>query len=334
MLFKEQSKPYFVAEVNTSHFGNLENAKRLIVAASDSGADCVKFQSWSPESLYSSAFFSKNRVSERIFEKFSLSESQLRELADYCESLGVAFASTPYSIDELKLLVSLPNVPFIKIASMDAVNLSFLSSVGETGLPIVLSTGMCEMREVQAAVSTLEEAGCTSLCILHCVSLYPHDIKYAAIRNVMGLKIEFPNHVIGYSDHTLGSVAAAAAVALGAQVIEKHLTLDRTKIGFDNQMAAEPYEFAKLVEACQSTFDSLGTFERVVSEREKEQRPTMRRSITVTATLETGQIVTESDLGAFRPGSGFPVSEMSNIVGRKARRRIAAGEQLSEGDLI
>ncbi len=309
--------PYFVAEVNSSHNGDMETAKKMIDASANAGCSCVKFQSWSAETLYSKSYYKKNPIAKRFVNKFSLNENQLLELAQYCISKGVAFSSTPYSEKEVDFLVETAKAPFVKIASMELNNYPFLEYIARKGVPIVLSTGMGDAEEIRRAVKTIENAGNTQICLLHCISIYPADPSTINLKNITWLQNEFPNYPIGFSDHSLGTEMAAAAVALGACFIEKHLTLDKTKIGMDNQMAAEPAEMSELVRQCRNVCNALGSMERKVSQEELSQRLNMRRSLVYTRDLKAGDILTESDITSKRPGTGYPPDSKESFIGKK-----------------
>jgi N-acetylneuraminate synthase len=331
-VVSEAHAPYVVAEVNTSHFGDLQNARDMILAAKKAGCDCVKFQSWTEHTLYSKTFYRENPIASRFVRKFSFSEAQLLEAAEFCRQQGIAFSSTPYSRPEVDFLVG-SGAPFIKIASMELNNYEYLAYIARTGVPIVLSTGMGEMEEIRRAVKTIEDAGCKNLCILHCVSIYPPKTASLRLRNITGLRQEFPRHAIGFSDHSLGTEMATAAVALGAVLIEKHLTLDRTKIGMDNQMATEPEEMAQLVRHCHNVHTALGGVERVVFPEDVEQRKKLRRSVVTTKDLKAGTRLSREDLEVKRPGTGILPEKLGEVVGRVLARDVAADEVLSPEDL-
>lgn len=310
--------PYVIAELNSSHNGNVENAMRMIDAAISCGCDCVKFQSWSAESLYSEEYYKDNPISKRIVAKLSLNESQMKMLAGYCKEKGIDFSSTPYSMAEVDFLVNETEAPFIKIASMEINNLPFLRYIAQTGMPMVLSTGMASLEEIRSAVSVIESTGNRKLCILHCVSIYPAAAETINLNNIKMLQQEFPEYPIGYSDHTIGNEVASASVALGAVVIEKHFTLDNKKMGMDNNMATEPHEMTKLVECCQNAYYSLGETRRIVSAEEIEQRKKMRRSLITTRCISKGEVITAADIGAKRPGTGISPMEIDSVIGKKA----------------
>ncbi len=314
-------KPYFIAEVNSSHNGSVERAKEMILAAKETGCNCVKFQSWTPDTLYSRSYYDANPIAKRMVAKFSMSEDELREVALFCSDNGIGFSSTPYSKKEVDFLASL-NPPFIKIASMDINNYPYLKYAAEKGLPIVLSTGMADINEIKKAVSAIESTGNRNLCLLHCVSIYPASADMINLNNIVELRELFPEYPIGYSDHTLGVEVPSAAIALGACLIEKHFTLDSSKMGWDNGMAMEPDRFAQLINCCNNVHDALGTKQRVVSEAELKQRANMRRSIIAANDIKAGQVITADDLDAKRPGTGLAPEMMSSLIGRVALRDI------------
>lgn len=331
-VVSDYGKPYVVAEVNSSHKGNVDIAKQMVDAAVEAGADCVKFQSWSAESLYSRTYYDANPISKKIVKKMSLTPEQLREMADYCRKKGIAYSSTPYSEEEVDFLIDECNVPFVKIASMEINNLEFLRYIGGKGVPLVLSTGMSSMDEVEKAIVVLKEVGVTQMVILHCVSIYPTILTSVNLNNILGLREKFPEYPIGFSDHTEGDAAAVAAVALGAGLIEKHLTLDKSKVGMDNGMATEPEEFGRMVQKCHSIQLAMGSKERVVIPEELEQRNNMRRSIIAAVDIPCGKIIDKSDLYAKRPGTGISPDRMEELIGKTAVRDIMADTLINEDD--
>lgn len=314
-------KPYFIAELNSSHNGSLERAKEMIDEAKKAGCNCVKFQSWTPDTLYSKSYYDENPIAKRMVAKFSMSEEKLDEAAEYCRGIGIGFSSTPYSEKEVDFLASL-NPPFIKVASMEINNYPFLKYIAEKGLPVILSTGMADMEEIEKAVAAVESTGNRRLCLLHCVSVYPASAEMINLNNIIGLRERFPKYPVGYSDHTLGIEVPAAAVALGACIIEKHFTLDSSKMGWDNGMAMEPKQFAELVKACGNVKDSLGLKQRTVSEAELKQRLNMRRSIVAARDMSEGHVITASDLTAKRPGTGISPEMTEKLIGKTVRRDI------------
>lgn len=331
--FSCDTKPYIVAEMNSSHRGKISVAKQMIDAARDCGCDAVKFQSWSPESLYCKDYYNANPMSKRMVAGFALSPEVLLELSEYCVETGIDFSSTPYSNDEADFLVDRCKAPFVKVASMDINNIPFLEYIAGKNVPIVLSTGMATLDEIDMAVEAIERAGNRDICILHCVSLYPVDAADVNLNNMVMLKRHFPNYTVGYSDHTGGSEVACAAVGLGAVLIEKHFTLDNKKIGWDNQMATEPAEMRDLVVRCGNVYRALGSLERSVSRQEMEQRFKMRRSIIAACDLRAGHIIQERDITAKRPGDGISVSEYRSVIGKTVVSDLQKDQMIKRSDV-
>ena len=327
-IVADYSAPYVVAELNTSHFGDVSLAKAMVEKAHETGCDCVKFQSWTSGTLYSQTFYRTNPIARRFTTKFSLTGPQLLDLSRHCSAVGIDFASTPYSLDEARFLVEECGVPFVKIASMELDNLAFLTELGRLGVPLILSTGMGAGEEITAAVHAIEAAGNGDLIILHCRSVYPTPPEHCHLHNIVKLRNEFPSYPIGYSDHTLGIAVPLATVALGACLIEKHFTLDRGRIGMDNQMATEPEDMRALVSGCRDVQRALGEHRRIVDAEEMEQRSKMRRSIVTAHSLHAGHTLKESDLVFKRPGFGFPISSLQGLVGRRLACDVAADEVL------
>lgn len=329
----DYKKPYIIAEINSSHNGSIETAREMIRKAKEAGCSCAKFQSWSDDTLYAASYYKNNSVVQRIVKKLSLSEDELRELALYCKEVGISFSSTPYSRKEVDALLDF-GAPYIKVASMDINNYSYLRYIAETGASVVLSTGMSELNEVRKAVEILQNAGCKNLVLLHCISIYPAPVDTIHLNNILMLRKEFPECPIGFSDHTLGTEISTAAVALGSAIIEKHFTLDKTKMGMDNNMAIEPDEMTELVKNCNSVYLAMGNYKRTVSDEEYKQRKKMRRSVIVTKDLKAGKILKLGDLDVKRPGEGISASEMENLVGRTLIRDIEAESFLRLDDLV
>jgi N-acetylneuraminate synthase len=325
--------PYIVAELNTSHFGDIEKAKEMIEAAKKAGCDCVKFQSWSEESLYSETYYARNPMARRFIKRFSFSAEELFLLSEFCKDLEIDFSSTPYSNEEVDFLVDKCKVPFLKVASMDLVNLDLLTHMSSKQTPIVLSTGMGSIEEIEKAVETIIESGNNRICILHCVSLYPTQTQEMNLQNILGLREIFGDFPIGFSDHSEGSALAIAATALGAALIEKHFTLDKTKIGMDNQMAMETNELAQMIQGCRDVFLSLGDKERKVSESEINQRKIMRRSLVSSRDLAVGHTIQRDDIIFKRPGDGIQISDIDSVVGKTVIKNISSNCIIEQSDI-
>lgn len=323
--------PYLIAEVNTSHFGKMSVAKEMIARVADAGFDCVKFQSWAPDSLYSAQFLANNSVQKRLLSQFAFSPSELLKLSHHAESVGIAFSSTPYSLEEAVWLVQQCKAPFVKIASMDVTYRAYLKQIAALGAPVVLSTGMADLPEIQRACDVFGTAN-AQLALLHCVSLYPTPTANANVRNIVGLRNVFPSAVVGFSDHTIGHTAAIASVTLGASIIEKHVTADASIIGMDNQMALDLERAGEFVQVCRDAALALGATDRSVSSAEDRQRRVMRRSLVATQGIPAGAKFSHSNIGAFRPGDGLSPEHLGHFLESRAARDISCGEQLAFGD--
>jgi sialic acid synthase SpsE len=332
-LIGDYLEPYIVAELNTSHFGDIALAKDMITQAKEAGCDCVKFQSWSADTLYCEGYYRENKIAKRVITKFALSDAQLKDLSNYATENEIDFASTPYSIEEAKFLTDECGVAFVKIASMELNNLNYLQQLGKLGVPLVLSTGMGTLDEIIAAVNAIQDTGNNNLIILHCTSVYPAQPSIIRLQNIIGLRSDFPLYPIGYSDHSQGIEIPAASIALGACLIERHFTLDSSRIGMDNQMATEPEEMSAMVRACQKVYAALGGSGRILCEEEKGQISKMRRSIVTKIDIKPGDILTEANIECKRPGTGIMPSEYQRVMGRTVNKTIASGTVIQANDL-
>jgi N-acetylneuraminate synthase len=254
-------------------------------------------------------------------------------LSDYATELGVDFSSTPYSVDEARFLVEHCNVPFLKIASMELNNLPYLAALGDLKVPLVLSTGMGTSAEIIRAVNSIQATGNQQLAILHCTSVYPSEPEIIRLQNITGLRNEFPRYPIGYSDHSIGVEIPAAAIALGACLIEKHFTLDSKRIGMDNQMATEPAEMQAMVRACHNVHAAMGGSARLLSAKEQEQIPKMRRSMVSAQDLAVGMVLVPEHIEFKRPGTGVPPSDYESYINRTVTKHIAKGNIIFPDDL-
>jgi N,N'-diacetyllegionaminate synthase len=316
--------PYVIAEIGANHNGDMGLCKELIFAAKEAGADAVKFQSWSETSLIAESEYRRNEVYNDPHKHFGslrdmvrayqLTPEQHHEAASFCDDAGIDFLSSAFCKEEVDLLVSL-EVPAIKIASMDLAHPELLRAVAATGIPPILSTGMGTMAEIAAAVDTLRAAGAEELAVLHCVSIYPVQPELLNVRNVPAIAAAFECPV-GFSDHSAGFGAAVAAVALGACIIEKHFTLDRTMQGWDHDVSVEPHELAVLCTELRTAHDALGRTSRVVSQAELKKRESFRRSVVLRGALPAGHVLQAADLDYKRPGTGIPPTDAPHLVGR------------------
>lgn len=324
-------RPRIVGEINTGHFGDMSLAREAILAAKSAGLDVIKFQSWKPESLYTSRYLEENRLEAGLYKRFSLGRDELHELANFSHEAGIAFSSTPYSEEEVEELAAMPNLAFIKVASMEVNNHQFLKHVARMSKPIVLSTGMSTFDEVENAVRTILDSAECDLTLLHCTSVYPTPDEELNLANITTLKSMFPDLNVGYSDHSEGVEAGVAAIALGAVLLEKHFTTSKTKIGFDNAMAMSVEEIRAYVSSARKTAAMIGSMNRSISNEESIQKSKMRRSLFLARAVVKGEIIDSSCLVAKRPGEGIAPSELHRIVGREFTQDLAKDDKLVEG---
>jgi sialic acid synthase SpsE len=334
--------PYIIAEIGANHNGDMDLAKKMIDSAIMCGCDSVKFQSWSNKSLISKTGYKQNTVFtdskkkhfgslEQMVDKYYLRKEQHFELKNYCISKGIDFCSTPFSQEEVDLLNEI-DVEFFKIASMDINNYPLLKYMAKFDKPILLSTGMANLGEIEKAVKIIEEEGNSKLIILHCVAIYPPEDKELNLKNISMLQKTF-GYPVGFSDHTIGFAAPLASVALGACVIEKHFTTDKNLPGWDHEISANPEEMKIIVKNSKIINDSLGQFKRIVSAAEEEKKKVFRRSIILNKNLKAGDVIKEDDIDLKRPGTAFSPEDIKFIVGRKLKRDFEADHILSRDDL-
>jgi N-acetylneuraminate synthase len=331
--------PYIITEIGANHNGDIKLAKEMIDKAKECGCDAVKFQSWSKKSIFTQRFYKEqNQLTDKNFgtleemvEKFSLSKKEHIVLKEYCDNKKITFCSTPFTPEEVDMLDEL-EVPFFKVASMDLNNLSFLKYVAEKGKTIILSTGMGSLAEIEIALNTIYETGNKEVILLHCIAIYPPDDEIINLRNIEMLNKTF-NVPVGFSDHTIGTSIPLAAITLGAKVIEKHFTLDKTMPGWDHAVSATPDEMKVIVEEGKRIVTTLGKYKRIISKAEINQRNSFRRSILSNQKLRKGEVLKESKLNFKRPGTGIRPDEIKYILGRKVNKDIDEDELIKWEDL-
>ncbi len=319
------SEPFIIAEIGSNHNGDMDLARHMIDAAVDCGADAVKFQSWTPSSLIAKEEYDRNQKYDdspkkhfgslrEMVERYYLREDQHRELKEYCDKKGIVFCSSAVSSEEVDMLDSL-GVPFFKVASMDVNNLGLLSHIAKKRKPVLLSTGMSTLAEIETAVRTLRAGGCEDIVILHCISIYPPQYEDIHLRNIPMLQQTF-DLPVGFSDHTIGFSIPLASVVLGACVIEKHFTTDKSFPGWDHEISADPVEMKIICQESKNIVRSLGSFVRTVSAAEEQKKLKFRRSVVVKHALKAGHVLQNDDLTNKRPGTGIPPDFIKSLIGR------------------
>ena len=329
---------FIIAEAGVNHNGDMGTAKKLIDAAAAAGCDAVKFQTFitdkviargAPKADYQKQTTGDGSMDDMV-RKWELNRRQHEELIAHCKLRNILFLSTPFDEDSLAMLVDL-GMPVIKVGSGEITNVLLLKAIAETRLPVILSTGMSELFEVDAALRLLHRHKAGPVAVLHCVSNYPAAPETVNIRAMDTMRRAF-RRPVGYSDHTVGFEAPLAAVAHGASIIERHLTLSHDMPGPDHQASTEPEDFRRLVDSIRIVEASLGDSVKRITERECEVRDVARRSIVAARNLPAGHRLTPDDIALKRPGTGMQPETMDTIIGKKLRRAVAPDTLLSPGD--
>lgn len=335
--------PYIIAEIGANHNGDMNLAMKLIDAAKDCGCDAVKFQSWTPDSLIAEEEYERNQKYDdspkkhfgslrEMVEKYYMRPENHIELKSYCEKIGIEFCSTPFSKHEVDMLEDL-NVSFYKVASMDINNIELLKNIAKKRKPILLSTGMATLSEIDSAVTIIEKEKNDQIVLLHCVAVYPPDLHDLNLNNITMLRQAF-GYPVGFSDHTIGSAVSLAAVAIGSCLIEKHFTIDKNLPGWDHEISADPEEMKTIVRETQNIVAAMGSYRRVVKSAEEEKKLMFRRSIVLSRDLKAGDKLTTDDLLFKRPGNGIRPDEIKYVVGRKLKRDLYRDDLIRWEDFI
>lgn len=324
-----------IAEIGVNHDGNIEKAKRLVEAAKEAGADIAKFQTYSASKL-ASARTPKVQYQERdtkssshfeMLRRLELSEEAHVQLFEYCNELEIEFMSTPYGLEELRFLVDL-GVKRIKLASADIVDIPLQELAGASDVPVILSTGMASLEEIRRVIPLHNQA---SLCLLVCTSAYPTMPKDMRLGRINRLKEEFRTSV-GLSDHSQGYVAAISAVAKGAEVVEKHITLSREDQGPDHLASLEPTEFKRYVSAVREAEEALLGDDFGAGEEERGMSSISRKSAHYSIDTPIGEILTRSHFSLMRPNDGMSWDEVEAVIGKRITRARQKGDPVSVTD--
>ncbi|MBP3544353.1 MAG: N-acetylneuraminate synthase [Lachnospiraceae bacterium] len=324
-----------IAEAGVNHNGSIELAKQMVDKAKWAGADYIKFQTFVSENLVSDsaqkAEYQKAATGEaetqlQMLKKLELSQHDFIELKAYCKKCGIGFLSTPFDMESIDFLLEL-GVDFWKIPSGEITNLPYLERLAKTGMPIVMSTGMCELDEIKGAWTVLKENGARDIALLHCNTEYPTPFEDVNLRAMQALREQFDTKV-GYSDHTKGIEVPIAAVALGAEILEKHFTLDKTMEGPDHKASLEPEELKVMIDSVRHIEKALGNAEKKVSPSEKKNRGVARKSIVAKCSIKEGELLTEENLAVKRPGNGISPMRWHEIIGTAATKDYEKDEQI------
>lgn len=331
-----RNKCLIIAEAGVNHNGSLEIALKLCDAAKEVGADVVKFQTWKTENLITKNVAqagyqtSNTGVQESQFDmlkKLELTYDEFRKIKEHCDEIGIVFASTADEPESLDFLVEL-GIPFIKVGSGDIGNVSFLRYMGTKELPIILSTGMSSLPDVELSVNALREGGVSEITLLHCTTNYPCPYEDVNLKAMETLRKAF-DLPVGYSDHTIGREVSIAAVALGAMVIEKHFTLDCNMEGPDHIASTEPKDFAAMVKAIRMTETILGNGEKQPTSSEKEISKVVTKRIVAKQDIRAGDIFSEDNICVKRNDKGALAREWDNVIGQKAEKNFKTDDEIN-----
>lgn len=329
-----------VAEIGSNHNRDLGVAKRLIDASAEAGLDAVKFQFYSPEGIiprtltpqdYGWSAYRESSALE-VFQRYIATPAEwFPSLSDYAAAKGLITFAAVHDERWARRAIEL-GFPTLKTASMEITNLPLIQTLAGFGLPLILSTGMAHAEEIEQAVQTARRAGNEHLLLLHCVANYPSRPEEFNLRQIATLREAF-GVPVGFSDHSLGHLAAVLSITQGACMIEKHLTLDRRQQGPDHLFAMQPEEFAELARNVRAAEAAMGTGDLLKPRADEEKRRAYLRSVVAARDLRRGQVVAAADLTTKRPGSGIPPRELGALIGRTVRRDVAVDELIAWSDM-
>ncbi len=323
------NKTFIIAEAGVNHNGSIDLAKQMIDVALEAGADAVKFQTFKTENLvsknapkadYQKISTGNNESQFEMIKKLELDENAHKILFVYCREKSIQFLSSPFDLDSIDLLNKL-GMEIFKIPSAEITNLPYLRKIGELGKKVILSTGMADLEEIEDALDVLTNEGTelNNITLLHCNSEYPTPIEDVNLQAMQTIAAAF-NVKVGYSDHTLGIEVPVAAVALGASIIEKHFTLDKTMEGPDHKASLEPEELKAMVHAIRNIEKALGNGIKKASPSDLKNKPIVRKSIVAACDIKKGEIFTEKTIIVKRPGTGISPMSWDEIVGKTSTK--------------
>lgn len=344
--------PYIIAEIGANHNGDMDLARKLILEAKKAGADCVKFQLYEPNDLntydsmieldkgllrlenvpeWKSMELGLSNIFEQV-EKFAVQEQEHIEYFNYAREIGIDYATSIFTKKEVDFCIE-QKTSFIKIASCDATNLDLIEYVLSKDYPVMFALGMCSLGEIENIVNMIPQKCRHNVTLLHCVSLYPPKDEYVNLNFINTLKTAF-GLPVGFSDHTIGTAIPLGAIAMGADVIEKHFTLDKNLPGWDHKVSATPDELRIICEDGKRIIDAMGNGIKSVSEAEMEKRLKFRRGLVTKHALKAGHRLEYDDFMFKRPGTGIPADRLKEVIGRHVNHDIDADKTLFWEDLV
>lgn len=337
----ENEPCFIIAEAGINHNGDINIAKKMVDEAKESGVDAIKFQTFKAEEFISdkNETYTYKSQGEKItesmygmFKRYEFTKEEWIEIAMHCKQKDIIFFSTPQNPSDLDFLMSIIDLPVIKVGADDLTNVELMSYYASKGKPMIISSGMAYISEIEDAVEAIRKEKNNEIIILHCVSSYPADAEEVNLRKINTIKQAF-EVVTGFSDHTVGTTAAIGAVALGAKIIEKHFTLDKNMPGPDHWFSSDVNEIKKLVNDIRYIEKSLGSSQVRPTEKEIKNRKVARRSIVALNDIEKGQLISKDCITYKRPGTGIQPKDVGYIIGRTARKRIRKDEIISLNDI-
>lgn len=316
-----------IAEAGVNHNGDFNLAKQMVDAAKEAGVDYVKFQTFRPEKLVSKfaekAEYQKETTGSeesqlQMLQKLTLTDDNFIELKRYCDNIGIGFISTPFDLESIDFLETF-DMDFWKVPSGEITNLPYLEVIAKTGRKVIMSTGMCDIQEINEAVEVLERAGTPEIVLLHCNTQYPTPFEHVNLKAIHTIA-EQTGKEVGYSDHTKGIEVPIAAVAMGATVIEKHFTLDKNMEGPDHKASLNPLELEAMVSAIRNIENAIGTGSKEPSPSEIANKSVARKSIVASKNIKKGELLSSNNLTTKRPGNGISPMRWYDVIGTVANR--------------
>tara|TARA_R110000851_G_scaffold331599_2_gene505966 strand:- start:867 stop:1877 length:1011 start_codon:yes stop_codon:yes gene_type:complete len=326
---------FIIAEIGINHNGDIELAKKMVIAAKSCGVNAVKFQTFKATEFISDPTLTYTYKSQGktitesqldMFTRYEFSIKEWKELFDFCDDIGIDSFTTPQNITDLDFILEIKKIDFIKVGSDDLTNLPLLKYCASKKIPMIISTGMAFEQEIEDALNIVRNAGCEDISVLHCVSSYPTLPQNVNMRKMTSIAQRF-NVKFGFSDHTTDYLSAVTAVALGADIIEKHFTLDKSFPGPDHWFSSNAVEMKLLVDNIRKVEMILGDGKLIPTAEEMEMRKIARRSMVFRKDVKGGKILSDDDFEFKRPGTGLPPSKISDAIGKKLKYDIEKGTQ-------
>lgn len=335
------AEPFIIAEAGINHNGDIELAKKMVLAAKDAKVDAVKFQTFHAEEFISDenetyTYFSQGKeITEsmlNMFKRYEFSDDEWMEIKSFCDENDIVFLSTPQNVSDLDILLRL-GISAIKIGSDDFVNIPLIKRYANEGLPLLLSCGMANEEEIDRALKAAGYPNHKDICLLLCTSQYPTPPNDINAKKLISLSKKYPDLILGFSDHSQGNTAAVVAVALGARIFEKHFTLSHDFVGPDHWFSSTPDELKTWVESIRLGYSNLGSYSLQPTSEELEMRKIAHRSVTVLMPIKHGEKFSVDNIGLRRPGTGISPEKYEIIIGKVSKRDLEVGYQLTAEDI-